>query len=64
MKLYFWDIHQQPRHLRFSTLRTKIVVESIQVAFDDRKVEGIHNEESHDKLEFENLKTLILNQVL
>ena len=38
-------------------MRTKTVMESIQVAFDDRKVEGIQDAESHDKLEFENLKT-------
>ena len=38
-------------------MRTKSVMESIQVAFDDIKVEGIQDAESHDNLEFENLKT-------
>ena len=32
-------------------------MESIQVAFDDRKIEGIQDKESHDSLEFENLKS-------
>ena len=37
-------------------LRTHIVMESIHVAFDDRKFGNLQTEESHDKLEFENLK--------
>ena len=37
-------------------LRTHIIMESIHVAFDDKKIEGLDNEQSHDKLEFENFK--------
>ena len=38
-------------------MRTKSVMKSIQVAFDDKKVEGIQDAESHDNLEFKNLKS-------
>ena len=38
-------------------IRTKSVMKFIQVAFDDMKVEGIQDAESHDNLEFKNLKT-------
>ena len=38
-------------------IRTKSVMESIQVACDDGKFEGIQDAESHYNIEFENLKT-------
>ena len=45
------------KNLKVYNLIIKSVMESIQVAFDDRKIEGIKDKELHDNLEFENLKS-------
>ena len=46
------------RAFKVYNLRTKSVMESIHVSFDDKKIDGLQNEESHDTLIFENKEDL------
>ena len=47
---------------RVFNLRTKIVMESIHVAFDDKKFTGLQDESESTTLEFENLKSSEINE--
>ncbi|KAK1380648.1 hypothetical protein POM88_027392 [Heracleum sosnowskyi] len=39
---------------RVYNLRTKVIMKSIHVSFDDKKITGLEDEENHDQLRFEN----------
>ena len=39
---------------RVYNLRTRTVMESIQVSFNDKKITGLEDADDHDKLRFEN----------
>ena len=42
------------RAYRVYNLRINIVIESVHVVFDDKKIQGLVDEENHDTLQFEN----------
>ncbi|KAL8114230.1 hypothetical protein AgCh_021184 [Apium graveolens] len=41
---------------RVYNLRTNIVMESIHVVFDEKKIEGLQDEDSHESLKFDNVE--------
>ena len=53
MKL-FWFGYSNGKSFRVYNLRTNIVMESIHVVFDDKKIQGLSDEEFHDNLRFDN----------
>ena len=39
---------------RVYNLRTRVIMESIHVSFDDKKITGLEDKDDHDKFQFEN----------
>ena len=39
---------------RVYNLRTKVIMESIHVSFDDKKISGLKDKDDHERLRFEN----------
>ena len=45
------------RAFRVYNLRTRVIMESIHVSFDDKKITGLEDKDDHDQLHFENEDT-------
>ena len=54
MKEFFFGYPLSTKAFRVYNLRTKVIMESIHVSFDDKKITGIEDEDYHDQLVFEN----------